>query len=234
MRRTASEVIRNLESRIAKLEESILERQEKISHLLRIVLDNCDSLNDWERSFVDKMGATLNRRRGIEPSTALSEKQSRKLRHIIYRRYEDYKHAVPPIASGVGFKDEVRRLLKSQPKRDYELERKIKETREFELKKKKRQEKENKATKVLHEAFEKQNQIPLGGAYITTKPNGVMVFEYSMKRLNTHALSQEAEHYLKNTYEVDPSKKYAIKLVDSVKVEEERYSVPAPQGLWRR
>lgn len=95
--------------------EKASDRQGKISHLLRIILDNCDTLNEWERSFIDKMGGLLNRRRGIEPATALSEKQARKLRSIIFKKHRDYKHAVPSLPSGVKFEDEVRRLLKSQP-----------------------------------------------------------------------------------------------------------------------
>ena len=95
--------------------EKATDRQGKISHLLRLILDNCTTLNDFERKFVDKMGALLNRRVGIEPATALSEKQARKLREIIFKRYRDYKHAVPSLPSGVKFEDEVRRLLKSQP-----------------------------------------------------------------------------------------------------------------------
>jgi hypothetical protein len=95
--------------------EKASDRQGKISHLLRIILDNCETLNKFEREFIDKMGGLLNRRRGIEPATALSEKQARTLRQIIYRRYRDYKHAVPSLPSGVKFEDEVRRLLKSQP-----------------------------------------------------------------------------------------------------------------------
>ena len=95
--------------------EKASDRQGKISHLLRIILDNCDTLNEWERSFIDKMGGLLNRRRGIEPATALSEKQARKLRSIIFKKHRDYKHAVPSLPAGVKFEDEVRRLLKSQP-----------------------------------------------------------------------------------------------------------------------
>ena len=95
--------------------EKATDRQGKISHLLRLILDNCTTLNDFERKFIDKMGALLNRRVGIEPATALSEKQARKLREIIFKRYRDYKHAVPSLPSGVKFEDEVRRLLKSQP-----------------------------------------------------------------------------------------------------------------------
>ena len=95
--------------------EKASDRQGKISHLLRIILDNCDTLNEWERSFIDKMGGLLNRRIGIEPATALSEKQARKLRSIIFRKHRDYKHAVPSLPAGVKFEDEVRRLLKSQP-----------------------------------------------------------------------------------------------------------------------
>ena len=95
--------------------ETSRNRQGKASHLLRIILDNCTTLNDFERKFVDKMGALLNRKVGIEPATALSEKQARKLRQIIFKRYRDYKHAVPSLPAGVKFEDEVRRLLKSQP-----------------------------------------------------------------------------------------------------------------------
>jgi len=95
--------------------EKATDRQGKISHLLRLILDNCDTLNDWEREFVDKMGGLINRRRGIEPATALSEKQARKLRSIIFKKHRDYKHAVPRLPAGVKFVDEVRRLLKSQP-----------------------------------------------------------------------------------------------------------------------
>ena len=95
--------------------ETATNRQGKVSHLLRVILDNCDSLNDFERKFVDKMGALLNRRRGMEPATSLSEKQARTLRKIIFKRHRDYKHALPSLPSGVKFEDEVRRLLKSQP-----------------------------------------------------------------------------------------------------------------------
>ena len=95
--------------------EKATDRQGKISHLLRLILDNCDTLNDWEREFVDKMGGLINRRRGIEPATALSEKQARKLRSIIFKKHREYKHAVPSLPAGVKFVDEVRRLLKSQP-----------------------------------------------------------------------------------------------------------------------
>ena len=106
--------------------EKASDRQGKISHLLRIILDNCDTLNEWERSFIDKMGGLLNRRRGIEPATALSEKQARKLRSIIFKKHRDYKHAVPSLPAGVKFEDEVRRLLKSQPNpneaRNYAIE----------------------------------------------------------------------------------------------------------------
>lgn len=124
MIRSASEVLRSLSVRIARLEksagyppanETATDRQGKISHLLRIILDNCPTLNDFERGFVDQMGALLNKRRGIEPATALSEAQARKLRQIIFKRYAEYKHAVPALPMGVKFEDEVRRLLKSQP-----------------------------------------------------------------------------------------------------------------------
>jgi len=95
--------------------EKASDRQGKISHLLRIILDNCETLNKFERGFVSDMLRILNRRRGIEPATALSEKQSRTLRKIIYRKHNDYEHAVPSLPSGVSFKGEVQRLLKSQP-----------------------------------------------------------------------------------------------------------------------
>jgi hypothetical protein len=95
--------------------ERASDRQGKVSHLLRIILDNCPTLSDFERKFINAMGGLINRRRGVEPSTALSEKQARTLRQIIFRKYQDYKHAVPPLPSGVKFEDEVRRLLKSQP-----------------------------------------------------------------------------------------------------------------------
>lgn len=127
MRRSASEIIRNLEMRIARLERSATSapkydpreqahnRQSKISQLLRVILDNCPTLNDFERGFINDMLRLLNRRRGIEPSTALSEKQARKLLEIIFKRKRDYKHAVPSLPAGVKFEDEVRRLLKPQP-----------------------------------------------------------------------------------------------------------------------
>jgi hypothetical protein len=95
--------------------ENASNRQGKITHLLSIILDNCQSLSDWDHDFVTDMKRLLNRRRGIEPATALSEKQARTLRKIIFKRYRDYKHAVPSLPSGVKFEDEVRRLLKSQP-----------------------------------------------------------------------------------------------------------------------
>ena len=97
------------------LNENASNRQGKITHLLSIILDNCQSLSDWDHDFVTDMKRLLNRRRGIEPATALSEKQARTLRKIIFKRYRDYKHAVPSLPSGVKFEDEVRRLLKSQP-----------------------------------------------------------------------------------------------------------------------
>ena len=95
--------------------ENASNRQGKITHLLSIILDNCQSLSDWDHDFVTDMKRLINRRRGIEPATALSEKQARTLRKIIFRRYRDYKHAVPSLPAGVKFEDEVRRLLKSQP-----------------------------------------------------------------------------------------------------------------------
>jgi len=125
IRRTASEVLRSLSVRIARLEksaggyppanETATDRQGKVSHLLRIILNNCSTLNDSERNFLNAMGALLNKTRGIEPATALSEAQARKLRQIIFKRYNEYKYAVPALPSGVKFEDEVRRLLKSQP-----------------------------------------------------------------------------------------------------------------------
>jgi hypothetical protein len=33
---------------------------------------------------------------------------------MIYRKYNEYKHAVPPLPGGMAFEDEVKRLLKSQ------------------------------------------------------------------------------------------------------------------------
>ena len=95
--------------------ENASNRQGKITHILSIIIDNCQSLSDWDHDFVTDMKRLLNRRRGIEPATALSEKQARTLRKIIFKRYRDYKHAVPSLPSGVKFEDEVRRLLKSQP-----------------------------------------------------------------------------------------------------------------------
>ena len=95
--------------------ENASNRQGKITHLLSIILDNCQSLSDWDHDFVTDMKRLINRRRGIEPATALSEKQAHTLRKIIFRRYRDYKHAVPSLPAGVKFEDEVRRLLKSQP-----------------------------------------------------------------------------------------------------------------------
>lgn len=126
MKRTShAQTLRSLETRIARLEKSAVQwppanekatdRQGKISHLLRIILDNCETLGKFEVGFINDMLRLLNQRRGIEPATALSEKQARTLRQIIYRRYRDYKHAVPSLPAGVKFEDEVRRLLKSQP-----------------------------------------------------------------------------------------------------------------------
>lgn len=97
------------------INESASARQGKITHLLSIILDECQSLNDWDFNFVTDMKRLINRRTGIEPATALSEKQARKLRSIIFKRHRDYKHAVPSLPAGVKFEDEVRRLLKSQP-----------------------------------------------------------------------------------------------------------------------
>lgn len=91
------------------------DRQGKISHLLRIILGASNTLTKWEREFIDDMGSKLNRRRGIEPATALSEKQARKLRSIIFKHYNSYEEVLPSLPSGVTFKSEVRRLLKSQP-----------------------------------------------------------------------------------------------------------------------
>lgn len=93
--------------------ETSRDRQSKISHLLRIMLQH-SSLNPRDYKFVDNMGQILNRRSGLEPSTALTEKQARLLRQIIYRNLPQYKHALPALPSGVSFEDEVRRLLKSQ------------------------------------------------------------------------------------------------------------------------
>lgn len=117
------EALRHLHHRIARLErtasyppanETPADRQGKITHLLRIILANTPSLSEFELKFIDDMGRLLNRRRGLEPSTALTEKQARTLRQMIYRKYNEYKHAVPPLPGGMGFEDEVKRLLKSQ------------------------------------------------------------------------------------------------------------------------
>ena len=97
------------------INESASARQGKITHLLSIILDECQSLNDWDFNFITDMKRLINRRTGIEPATALSEKQARTLRKIIFKRHRDYKHAVPSLPAGVKFEDEVRRLLKSQP-----------------------------------------------------------------------------------------------------------------------
>lgn len=94
--------------------ETAENRQGKITHLLSILLENCQ-LSDWDHDFVTDMKRLINRRSGIEPATALSERQARTLRKIIFRKHRDYKHAVPPLPSGVTFESEVRRLLKSQP-----------------------------------------------------------------------------------------------------------------------
>lgn len=124
MRRTAKEQVHNLMRRIARLErlagyppanETAENRQGKITHLLNIILNSCPTLTASDRNFVSNMRGLLNRRRGLEPATALTEKQARTLRKIIFRRYRDYKHAVPPLPAGIKFEDEVRRLLKSQP-----------------------------------------------------------------------------------------------------------------------
>ncbi len=121
--RKATDILRSLNTRLARLErkasypppnETSANRQAKISHLLRIVLDNTPTLSDIDRKFITAMGGLLNKRVGLEPATALSEKQARNLRRIIFGYYKDYKHAVPPLPSGVKFEDEVRRLLKSQ------------------------------------------------------------------------------------------------------------------------
>jgi hypothetical protein len=124
MKRTANQIIQHLQKRVARLErqagyppanETAVNRQGKITHLLTIILDSCPTLSDFDRGFISDMKRILNRRKGIEPATALTEKQSRTLRKIIFRRYRDYKHAVPSLPAGVKFEDEVRRLLKSQP-----------------------------------------------------------------------------------------------------------------------
>lgn len=107
MRRTASQW--------PPANETAVNRQSKITHLLNIILESCPNLSNFDKKFVEDMKRILNRRTGIEPSTALSEKQARTLRKIIFRRYRDYKHAVPSLPAGVKFEDEVRRLLKSQP-----------------------------------------------------------------------------------------------------------------------
>ena len=124
MKRTANQIIQHLQKRVARLErqagyppanETAVNRQGKITHLLTIILDSCPTLSDFDRGFISDMKRILNRRKGIEPATALTEKQARTLRKIIFRRYRDYKHAVPSLPAGVKFEDEVRRLLKSQP-----------------------------------------------------------------------------------------------------------------------
>jgi hypothetical protein len=111
--------------------ETAANRQSKISHLLFIILNNCTSLKDHERDFVGSMATLLNRRVGLEPTKALTEKQSRTLRKIIYRRYSDYKHAVPSLPAGVKFEDEVRRLLKSQPNPNEDRNQKIKQGKDL-------------------------------------------------------------------------------------------------------
>ena len=124
MKRTANQIIQHLQKRVARLErqagyppanETAVNRQGKITHLLTIILDSCPTLSDFDRGFISDMKRIPNRRKGIEPATALTEKQARTLRKIIFRRYRDYKHAVPSLPAGVKFEDEVRRLLKSQP-----------------------------------------------------------------------------------------------------------------------
>lgn len=94
--------------------ETPLDRQEKISHLINIILASCSTLSEWETNFVNDQLRNLNRYNGQEPSRALTEPQARRLRHIIYKRYNDYSYAVPPLPEGIDFKWEVRRLLKAQ------------------------------------------------------------------------------------------------------------------------
>lgn len=95
--------------------ETAQDRQGKITHLLSIILANCTTLTEWDLNFLEDMKRLLNRYVAIEPATALTEKQSRTLRKIIFQKHDNYGHAVPPLPEGVDFKWEVRRLLKSQP-----------------------------------------------------------------------------------------------------------------------
>tara|TARA_B100000073_G_scaffold193387_1_gene160091 strand:+ start:83 stop:676 length:594 start_codon:yes stop_codon:yes gene_type:complete len=95
--------------------ETAQDRQGKITHLLSIILANCTTLTEWDLNFLEDMKRLLNRYVAIEPATALTEKQARTLRSIIYQKHDNYGHAVPPLPEGVDFKWEVRRLLKSQP-----------------------------------------------------------------------------------------------------------------------
>ena len=97
-------------------DETSYNRQGKISHLITIIINACGSLNNCEKGFLNDMLNNLNRVEGLEPSTALTEPQARKLRHIIYKKYNDYSHAVPSLPEGVDIKWEVRRLLKSSNK----------------------------------------------------------------------------------------------------------------------
>ena len=95
------------------------DRQGKVSHLLRTILNHAN-LNDFEVKFINQMGALINRRANTEPSSVLSEKQARTLRKIIFRKQREYIHALPRLPHGVTFEDEVRRLLKahSNPNED--------------------------------------------------------------------------------------------------------------------
>ncbi len=97
------------------INETAQDRQEKITHLINLITQHCTNLTMWDRNFIMDMRRLINRCRGAEPSTALSEKQSRTLRKIIFQKHNNYRHAVPPLPEGIEFKWEVRRLLKSQP-----------------------------------------------------------------------------------------------------------------------
>lgn len=92
--------------------DTIAQKKTKILSLLNIYITS-GNISPSAADFLQKMGDIIYRKNAI-PGDALSEKQARATRKILFQNHSKVKSMIPALPGGVKFEDEVRRLLKTK------------------------------------------------------------------------------------------------------------------------
>jgi hypothetical protein len=104
--------------------DTTAQKKTKILSLLNIYITS-GKISTSAADFLQKMGDIIYRKNAI-PGDALSEKQARATRKILFQNHSKVKSMIPALPGGVKFEDEVRRLLKTKANPNEGLNQQIK------------------------------------------------------------------------------------------------------------